>query len=83
MRKQKIRTLKNSILLKRTTESLTKLITYTFKSNSKKEKEKARENTSKRGTHLETSQVNIMKYTYEGNPHFWLYFLSGLSFLSL
>lgn len=38
VKKQKRRTLRNSILLKQTTESLPKLITYTFKSNSKNRK---------------------------------------------
>lgn len=37
---------------------------------------------NKRGAHLETSQVNIVKYTFEGNPRFRLHFLLGLSSLS-
>lgn len=36
---------------------------------------------NKRGAHLEGSQVNIVKYTFEGNPRFRLHFLLGLSSL--
>lgn len=35
-----------------------------------------------RTAHLKTSQVTVVKYTFEGNPRFRLYFLSGFSSLS-
>ena len=35
-----------------------------------------------KGAHLEGSQVNIVKYTFDGNPRFRLHFLLGLSSLS-
>lgn len=58
------------------------LIAYIFKNNSNRKANQGRGNVNKRGAHLETSQNNIVKYTFEGNPRFRLYFLLGLSSLS-